>query len=102
MALLSLRDIQLSFTHPPLLAGVSLSIDEGERICLIGRNGEGKSTLLKLIAGDVQRSQTPGYETRVRTEALAMSMAASRLETPKVLWRSRLISPIPLATLARR
>ena len=51
MSLLSLRDIQLSFTHPPLLDGVSLSIEEGERLCLIGRNGEGKSTLMKIIAG---------------------------------------------------
>ncbi len=54
MALLSLRDITLSFTHPPLLDGVSLSIEEGERLCLIGRNGEGKSTLLKIITGDVR------------------------------------------------
>jgi len=51
MALLALRDIQLSFTHPPLLDGVSLSIEDGERVCLIGRNGEGKSTLMKIIAG---------------------------------------------------
>ena len=53
MALLSLRDIHLSFAHPPLLDGVSLSIEDGERICLIGRNGEGKSTLLRIIAGEL-------------------------------------------------
>ena len=53
MALLSLRDIQLSFTHPPLLDGVSLSIEAGERVCLIGRNGEGKSTLLKIMDGSL-------------------------------------------------
>jgi len=53
MALLSLRDITLSFTHPPLLDAVSLSIGEGERLCLIGRNGEGKSTLLRIIAGEI-------------------------------------------------
>ena len=53
MALLSLRDIQLSFTYPPLLDGVSLSIEEGERVCLIGRNGEGKSTLLKIMDGRI-------------------------------------------------
>ena len=50
MALLALRNITLSFTHPPLLDGVSLSLEDGERVCLIGRNGEGKSTLLKIIA----------------------------------------------------
>ncbi len=53
MALLNLRDIHLSFAHPPLLDGVSLSIEAGERICLIGRNGEGKSTLLRVIAGEL-------------------------------------------------
>ena len=53
MALLSLRNILLSFSHPPLLEGVSLSLEDGERLCLIGRNGEGKSTLLKLIEGRI-------------------------------------------------
>ncbi len=53
MALLNLRDIHLSYGHPPLLEGVSLAVDEGERVCLIGRNGEGKSTLLRIIAGEI-------------------------------------------------
>ena len=51
MALATLRDIHLAFGGPPLLDGVGFSIDKGERVCLIGRNGEGKSSLLKLIAG---------------------------------------------------
>lgn len=53
MALLNLRDVHLSYGHPPLLDGVSLTVEEGERLCLIGRNGEGKSTLLRIIAGEV-------------------------------------------------
>ncbi len=53
MSLLSLRNIRLSFSHPPLLDGVSLSLEDGERLCLIGRNGEGKSTLLKVIEGRI-------------------------------------------------
>jgi len=51
MALLSLREVGLSFGGPRLLDGVDLQIERGERVCLTGRNGEGKSTLLRLIEG---------------------------------------------------
>ena len=54
MTLLSLDSIALSYGWPPLLDGCSFSIERGERICLIGRNGTGKSTLLRLIAGEIQ------------------------------------------------
>ncbi|MBV8608636.1 MAG: ATP-binding cassette domain-containing protein, partial [Singulisphaera sp.] len=53
MALLSLRDVSLAFGGPRLLDRVAFQIDRGERVCLLGRNGEGKSTLLRLIEGDV-------------------------------------------------
>jgi len=52
MALLSMRDVSLSFGGPALLDKVNLQIEEGERVCLVGRNGAGKSTLMKLINGD--------------------------------------------------
>jgi len=54
MPLISLRNVQLSFGGPALLEQVSLSMDKGERVCLLGRNGVGKSTLMKLIAGEIQ------------------------------------------------
>ncbi len=50
--LLSLRDVTLGFGGPPLLDAVSLDIDDGDRVCLLGRNGVGKSTLMRLIAGE--------------------------------------------------
>ncbi|MDH5764574.1 MAG: ATP-binding cassette domain-containing protein [Gammaproteobacteria bacterium] len=51
MALLTLRDISLGFGGPNLLHSINLQIEKNERLCLLGRNGEGKSTLMKLIAG---------------------------------------------------
>src|SRR3970282_49557 len=53
MALVSLQGVNVGFGGPLLLEGVDLSIDRGERVCLVGRNGTGKSTILKLIAGDI-------------------------------------------------
>jgi len=53
MALLSLRNVTLAFGGAPLLDGVSLQVERGERICLLGRNGAGKSSLLALAAGEV-------------------------------------------------
>ncbi len=53
MALISLRNVVLAFGGPPLLDGVNLQLEAGERLCLLGRNGTGKSTLLKLVCGEV-------------------------------------------------
>jgi len=52
MPLLSLRNVSLAYGQPPLLEGVSFELDKGERACLIGRNGTGKSTLLRILAGE--------------------------------------------------
>ena len=52
MALLTLRDAQLAYGLQPLLDDASLTIGERERIGLIGRNGTGKSSLLRVIAGE--------------------------------------------------
>lgn len=53
MSLISLKKVSLSFGHPALLETLDLSIEKSERICLIGRNGEGKSTLMKLITREL-------------------------------------------------
>ena len=52
--LLSLKDVSLAFGGPQVLDKVSLSIHKGLRAALTGRNGEGKSTLLKVIAGQLE------------------------------------------------
>jgi ABC transport system ATP-binding/permease protein len=51
--LITLSGLGLSYGHLPLFENANLQIEPGERICLIGRNGTGKSSLLKVIAGDV-------------------------------------------------
>ncbi len=52
--LLSLKDVSLAFGGPAVLEKVSLSIHKGLRAALTGRNGEGKSTLMKVIAGELE------------------------------------------------
>ena len=54
MALVSLQSVNVGFGGPLLLEGVDLSIDRGERVCLVGRNGTGKSTIMRLITGEVK------------------------------------------------
>lgn len=51
MALITLTDAKLAFGHVPLLDCTALALENGERIGLIGRNGTGKSSLLKILAG---------------------------------------------------
>ncbi|HEC29298.1 MAG TPA: ATP-binding cassette domain-containing protein [Gammaproteobacteria bacterium] len=54
MNILSLDKINLAYGHLPLLDNVNLQIESGERVCLIGRNGTGKSTLMKVVCGKSQ------------------------------------------------
>jgi ATP-binding cassette subfamily F protein uup len=64
MALLALRDVTLAFRGPPVLDAVNLTIEPRERICLLGRNGTGKTTLLRVLhntaeadRGEIARQQ---------------------------------------------
>ncbi len=57
MALITLRNITLAFGGPPLFEGINLQIEPGDRLCLLGRNGTGKSTLMKLISGELPPEQ---------------------------------------------
>ncbi|MHA3103472.1 ATP-binding cassette domain-containing protein [Acinetobacter sp. ANC 3791] len=72
MAYITLRDVQLAFGGPALLDGANFTLERGERVCLIGRNGEGKSTLLKLIEG----SLLPDHGEVLVQNGLTISMLA--------------------------
>ncbi len=52
MALIGLRDVCWGFDDPPLLDHIDLQIERGERVCLLGRNGVGKSTLFRILTGE--------------------------------------------------
>jgi ATP-binding cassette subfamily F protein uup len=70
MPLVSLQDVSLRFRGPRVLDGVQLQIDPGERLCILGRNGEGKSTLLRLIQGELE----PDEGQVVRQQELVTAM----------------------------
>jgi len=69
MGLVSLKNVKLAFGGPWLLDGIDLNIEQGERICLLGRNGEGKSTLLKVILGDLE----PDHGERICRQGLRLA-----------------------------
>lgn len=70
MALVSMQDVSVSFGGPFLLDRVNLQIERGERICLVGRNGVGKSTLMRLINGDV----LPDEGTIIRQQGVRVAL----------------------------
>jgi len=76
MALVTLQDISLSFGGPLLFNGVSLQIEPGERICLVGRNGEGKSTLMQAISGEL----APDGGSVIRRQGLRTARLSQEVE----------------------
>jgi ATP-binding cassette subfamily F protein uup len=61
MALIGLNNVTIAFGGPLLLDGATLHLDRRERVCLIGRNGEGKSTLMRILTG----AETPDAGERI-------------------------------------
>ncbi|WP_320007568.1 ATP-binding cassette domain-containing protein [Maridesulfovibrio sp.] len=75
MALMSVSDISMTFGGPQLLDRVSFQVEEGQRICIVGRNGEGKSTLLRLMSGDlVPDSGNISYQKGVTVARLSQKV----------------------------
>jgi len=57
MPIIGMRDVCWGFGTPQLLENITFQVRKGERICLVGRNGVGKSTLLKLLGGQILPDQ---------------------------------------------
>jgi len=104
MPIVRLEKVSLSFGLKPLLDDVSLQLRRGERVCLLGRNGEGKSSLLQLIArkilpdsGEVwvrpgtriaslAQEVSPGSDALVRDVVLG----GVEMKTPEDAWQTEL------------
>ncbi len=78
MPLITIKDLYHSFGEAPVLDHANLSIDKGERICLVGRNGEGKSTLLKLLGKKIKPDEGEViYSRDTRVTELRQDVPAS-------------------------
>ena len=85
MPLLSIDNLSIAFGAEKLLDGASFQLDAGERVCLIGRNGTGKTTLLRLLAdelhpdgGDIWRQ--PGLRVATLAQELPADTTATVFE----------------------
>jgi ATP-binding cassette subfamily F protein uup len=80
MALLHLDDLTIAYRGPPLLDGVTRQVEAGQRIGLLGRNGCGKTTLLKMIAGLEQPDRgrctfTPGVRVAFLSQEVPQDLS---------------------------
>ena len=79
MALLGLQDVSIGFGGYPLLVHMNFHLEHGERICLLGRNGVGKSTLMKLICGELEHesgfvSRAPSLSVTCLTQVIPIDL----------------------------
>lgn len=75
MSLIRFEELSLDFGDQKILTQADLSLESGERVCLIGRNGAGKSTTFKLISGDID----PDHGEVVRTSGMVVSQLEQSL-----------------------
>jgi ABC transport system ATP-binding/permease protein len=86
LPLLTLDRVSLAFGHLPLFEDATLRIDPGERVCLIGRNGSGKSSLLRVVSGETPADsgaiwREPGLRIARLDQEVAASSGARSPET---------------------
>ncbi len=78
MTVIALDQVSIAFGHLPLLVDATLRLERGERVCVIGRNGTGKSTLLQILAGAQSPDQgvvrrEPGARTALLVQDVPLS-----------------------------
>ncbi|MBV1838828.1 ABC-F family ATP-binding cassette domain-containing protein [Acetobacter estunensis] len=101
--LLHLQNITLTLGGKPLLNGAELAVGTGERVCLVGRNGSGKSTFLRIAAGEIlsdsgTRFLQPGCTLRYLPQepdlsghATALDYVTAGLTDPSQEWRGNVM-----------
>ena len=101
MALITVNQLRIGFRGPPLLEDVSCQIEAGQRIGLLGRNGTGKTTFLRILSGDVEPDGgevtfSPGTTVSLLPQevpqdltgrAIDIVMSGSQSEEPDAAWR---------------
>jgi ATP-binding cassette subfamily F protein 3 len=79
MSLIRFEQVSKSFAGDPILESIDLRVEEGEKVALIGRNGTGKSTVLRLMTGEIEPDG--GVIERMRRMRLAYLAQMPRLES---------------------
>jgi ATP-binding cassette subfamily F protein uup len=81
MTLVRCDQISIEFGDTPLLVDADFSVETGERVCLIGRNGTGKSTLMKIVTGEYQPDRGEvQYKDNLRVSVLDQQLPESENE----------------------
>ncbi len=98
MPLLQLRQVTLKYSSAPLLDEVDFQVEAGERICLLGRNGAGKTSLMRIITGE----ETPNEGEIIRPDAAVMTRLIQEIPTTSPARSPKSFIPASVPTVTRK